>query len=529
MSTTLGQPNISTELSVPPSEKYFRPEVNEEQLDTAVKEIWKKVVNCDDCKLDKSILKAHIDELFFLGKLKELNETVMSGREETNQLVEEIIQYISEIQVKEDKNNKNNKKNYNIDEKLQKIIDKYIQRFTGDRFSGELRRQFNKKLMIPTHSHFMTSMTRATSNIFDSKETEPQIDDLKAIGTLFFDLDGLKMLNDMSLGGYNSGDKALWVMARALTNQDLMNWAGRQGIELVPAHHHGDEFLMGVVAEKDVDLTDNNAEFKGVNGKDVKGISIMKYIGEFVKNKIGEFNEQEHAWDDIKTNNDIAPASIRDIIDFSDPEQMKKFDRVKNSWFAKDPSLKKVFNKNFEYRLSCSYGYSTLEDAVARNIEDKLKFTDDKISYEYIIYMLTGHGLVDTAEKKLKIDKGYGRKKRRSSDYTQDRLLEHLYRTGRERREEYTKQEDYLAKEKELLEFRDEVLELRNKLVENQHEEALTLNEMINILQEKRMTNQNKLKAIKELIRGDNLNHSVYSNPKMSKIKFYKNDGIFKN
>ena len=504
MSTTLGQPNISTELPVSLSEKYFRPEINENQIGRAVKEIWKKVVNCDDCKLDKSILKAHIDELFFLGKLKELNETVVSGREETNKLVEEIIQYISEIQAREDRNNKKDKKDYSTDEKLQKIIDKYIQRFTGDRFSGELRRQFNKKLMIPTHSHFMTSMTRATSNIFDSKETEPQINDLKAIGTLFFDLDGLKMLNDMSLGGYNSGDKALWIMARALTNQDLMNWAGRQGIELVPAHHHGDEFLMGVVAEKDVDLTDNNIEFKGVNGEDVKGISIMKYIGEFVKNKIGEFNEQEHSWDDIKTNNDIAPISIRDIIDFSNQEQMKKFDKVKNSWFVKDPSLKKVFNKNFEYRLSCSYGYSTLEDAVARNIEDKLKFVDDKISYEYIIYMLTGHGLVDTAEKKLKIDKGYGRKKRRSSDYSQDRLLEHLYRTGRERREEYTNQEDYLAKERELLEFRDEVLELRNELVENQHEEALTLNEIFDIIKRNSINVNDRLEIIKRVIRGDN-------------------------
>ncbi len=455
----------SIELLTSFPEKHSGFEVNEDQVDKVVKKIWKKVVNCGDCKLDKSILEAHIDELFFLGKLKELNETVTSDRKKINQLVEEVVQYISEIQKEEDRNNGKIEGGHELSEKLQKIIDKYMQRFAGDRFLGELQRQFNKKLMIPTYSHFMTGMTRTISNIFN-QGAEPQINDLKTIGTLFFDLDGLKMLNDMSLDGYNSGDKALWVMARALTDKNLITWAGKQGIELIPTHYHGDEFLLGVVAERGVDLTDDDINFKGVNGEDVRDMSMMEYIGRFVKNRIGEFGKQRHSWGSVGNNSDIAPSDIQNIIDFSNSEQMKKFDKAKISWLVNDPDLENIFTDDFQYRLSCSYGYSTLKDAIIENIKNRSNFPDSTMSYEDIIYVLTRYGLISVAEKKLKIDKTNNRKRRRSSNNPQERLLEHLYRTGRERREGYVSRDDYSTVEKTLFDFRDEVLELRDKLKE---------------------------------------------------------------
>ena len=468
-----------------------------------------KLENCNGCKLDQAILDACIENIFFLGKLKELNHIVTGGRGDIENAFDQYASIIEKQLLQQGDNKIENiidryvgkfKKilfketsfqdvgeNIEFDNFVKKekakIVNEYMSKFTGARFLEEINRQYNERLQIPTHTHFMTVMTRKVSDKLESfKNRNEKIDDnnsrkLRSIATLFFDLDGLKMLNDMSLGGYESGDKALWVMARALTNSKLKEWAEGLDIELVPAHRSGDEFLLGIVAEDNVDLADDSLTFQGVDGETVERTSLVKYIGDYIKKTVQNFGQedksninsdkdestepQNNKDNQDKKNQVKAPQSMNDIIDFSDKEQRNKFEEETRKM---PDELQQLFNEHFQYQLSCSYGYATLEDGFKRNIEDKLDFGDKDLTYETIVYKLTGRGLVDSASDKMKIDKRYGRLRRANSSNLEDRLLEILYRTGREQRNWYMDKEDFAEIEKVLFEFRDEVLELREKI-----------------------------------------------------------------
>jgi GGDEF domain-containing protein len=479
-----------------------------------------KLENCNGCKLDQAILDACIENVFFLGKLKELNHIVTGGRGDIENAFDQYASIIEKQLLQQDDNGnkmerpismekidgtmgryidklkkilfkvdsfqeveEGTKFNTSVKEEKRKIVDEYMSKFTGARFLEEMNRQYNERLQISAHAHFMTVMTRKVSDKLESfKSKNEKIDEsnskkLRSIATLFFDLDGLKMLNDMSLGGYESGDKALWVMARALTNSKLKEWTEGLDIELVPAHRSGDEFLLGIVAEDSVDLADDSLTFQGVDGETVERTSLVKYIGDYIKKTVQNFGQEDKSSinsdkdestepqnnkdNQDKKNQVKTPPSMRDIIDFSNKEQRDKFEEETRKMPGE---LQKLFNEDFQYQLSCSYGYATLEDGFKRNVEDKLDFGDKDLTYETIVYKLTGRGLVDSASDKMKIDKKDGRLKRVGSSRLEDRLLEILYRTGREQRDWYIDKADFIEIEKVLFEFRDEVLELREKI-----------------------------------------------------------------
>ena len=520
-------------MSKQPQEKSLQPsafrraenlfEVNNAQLEEVINTIHNKIKLAEDAspkeELDPSILDACIEDIFFLGKLQELNSIVTKGRKKTeafsDSIIEEFIDFIENILRSRSLNNGKKKNVLDDFAKIKKkLLNDYMNHFTGQRFIEEMSRQYSENLQIYKHSHFMTIMTRKVYNKI--KECEGKINKdiqkIKSIGTLFFDLDGLKMLNDMSLGGYRAGDKALWVMARALSDKELSNWAERNKIELIPTHRSGDEFLMGVVAEDDVDLAIQQRSFEGVDGEIITDTSYLKYIGDYVKRKVQSFGQENKAINNDAQNSFVQsdqvggikpPQSMKDIIDFSDSEQQAVFSEIKK---AMPKPERDVFEDNFVYQLSCSYGYVTLEDAIKINIKDKLDFAEEEIGY--IMYKLTKRGLSDGASDKMKIDKKQSRLARNKSSNPRERLLERLYRTGREQRDWHIDREDFEEIEKVLFEFRDEVLKLRNKLVKNQHEEALTLNEILDIIKTNSIDANNRLEAIKRVIRGNNSNHS---------------------
>lgn len=406
-----------------PKYKYTKLETPPANIQQAINIIEEKVRNCEECQLDDSILRACIDEVFFLGKLRILNDIVGGDR---NRLVNfadnlfssltKILDKINNTQEFKEKNEVNKKIKQNLEEikqeleeeikELDKRVDKLVEDSVDDfmitRFREELQRQWNNRLNIGTQGHFMTRMTRTVSDVFFHKKqndlvksknniSEQQKDkneeiNLKSVGVLFFDLNGLKALNDMSLGKYEAGDKALKTIAGILTSDELTQWAVNLGIELIPAHHHGDEFLMGVVGDYDIDLTNNKTNFKGVNGETVENISLIKYIGDYVKQRLKEVDSEK----------------IKEIMDFSNPEQLEKFSEFKKQLSAE---LQKVFDENFQYELSCSFGYATLEDGVTRNILDGFDFKEE--AYETIIYKLTGRGMVEVSAKKLEKDKEF--------------------------------------------------------------------------------------------------------------------------
>jgi GGDEF domain-containing protein len=428
---------------------YPRAELSEKEFGEIIKNIKDKIAGSKESDLDMSIIEAHLKELLFFGKLEELDKIVKGGRGRISEFVDSLLKKMLKQGVSENDDFQSTLKEMIKNLKIDSEINDFMSKFTGKRFEEEMRRQWNEQLEIWTYSHFMTRMARAISDKFTKSENINQ-QQLKSTGALFFDLDGLKFLNEVN--GYNAGDKALWVMARALTDDGLISWAGKMGIELVPSHHHGDEFLMGVIADDKIDLTDNTNKFTGVAGEEVSGVSLMKYIGEYVTKLVNDFGQDEmedkeqrkeltsgqaisgsigivQKYTDDKRKNKInSPKSIRDIVDFSNPDQLDKLVEFR---VQLPLELAALLKENFKYQLSCSYGYSTLEDAVTKNVEDGLEFDNPDVSYEYLIYKLTGKGLVDSSESKLKVAKRLGREMRRESDSLKLQLLERLYRFGR--------------------------------------------------------------------------------------------------
>jgi GGDEF domain-containing protein len=481
---------------------YSRFDVSVEKIKSALQLIKSNIPDSvnGELELDQSILDACMETTFFLGKLEELNFIITKGRKEVNDLIENII-----IKVMEDVGNLLKEEGISHEkitgvmrEKGKMIktwIDMYMDKFAGQRFLEELSRQYNERLHIYGYDHFMTFMTRAVSNSLvelkkeSSENLQEDVKKLRSVATLFFDLDGLKMLNDMSLGGYNSGDKALWVMARALTNPVLLTWAKKQGIELVPTHRSGDEFLLGVVAKEDVDLGEQQNGFTGVNGEAMQNISYLKYIGEYVKKTVQNFEKIDMKHKDVSRAEESnkrkqpinPPKSITDIIDFFNNEQREKFEEIRKKMPKK---LQEIFNESFTYQLDCSYGYATLEDGLKSNIHGKINFAT--IDYETTAFELTGAGMVNVASDKMKINKKYGRSERVRSQELTEQVYEILYRTGREQRGWNIDKEDFAEIEKVLFEFRDEIMELKEslakagqKLKKQEHREALGMNQFI--------------------------------------------------
>ncbi len=465
----------------PFTERYLRFEISKEQIEAVINIIREKIKLLENKSpkntLDQSIIDACIEDIFFLGKLQELNSVVVEGRKKVNiffdNAVRELIGLIEDVLRDHDLSRENRREILeNFSKIKERLLNDYMGHFTGQRFVEEMSRQYSERLQIYKHSHFMTIMTRQVYNKIKSCEGAINKDEkkIKSIGTLFFDLDGLKMLNDMSLGGYRAGDRALWVMARALSDEKLSNWAEENKIKLIPIHRSGDEFLMGVVAEDNVDLAIQQKEFSGVDGEKIVNISFLKYIGDYVKKKVQSFgqkgetgnNSQKQSIQDIPKNQVKPPKSMKDIIDFSDPKQQKIFAEIKKIMPKQE---REVFDSDFIYQLSCSYGYVTLEDAIKINIQDKLDFEEEEVGY--IMYKLAKRGLSEGASDKMKIDKKYSRSERKKSLDPKERLLEILYRTGREQRDWHIDKEDFIEIARVLFEFRDEVLKLRDELKNN--------------------------------------------------------------
>ena len=397
---------------------YEVPEANNQQIENVLYTIQKNRESHESVELHPSVIDAQVKQMLFLGRLKRLNKDIEHESKRLNFLLRDVISLMLDKPAEEGIDLNEYLENVDVDVEesvitgVNGILDKYLSKSVGERFTKSVEGQLDERLGLWNHKHYMTRMTRATGDLFSSEE-RLEARHTNSIGTIFFDLDGLKAINDRGLGGYESGDRALQAMADALKNKELYIWAARQGIELIPTHHHGDEFLLGIIGEKNIDLTVVHDNFNGVDGGKMEKISLIKYIGEYI-------------------NKTIEKSPVDKILDFSNPKQLEKFKDLKDD-LPKGVEL----DKEFKYKLSCSYGYTTLRDGIARSVEDKFDFGGNKpnggkVDWEYSIFRLVGKGLIGTSEDKLKISKAQGREKRANSENPNDRLLERLYRFGRE-------------------------------------------------------------------------------------------------
>ena len=415
---------------------FSRIKITPEEESEAVGIITSKISQClqDDCmdKLAESVRKADAKEKehrLFFDMLEEVSEKLKG----VEKIVRDIVQEVSG-QGGEDQGDRS---------ELELIISKAMTAFArlGIGYKAE---RTEKAFGLHNGEYFKTVLARRVADVFkERQDNDEKI--LNRLGVIFIDLNGLKNINELSLGKYSAGDKGLKILADILGSNELNSWAKGLGIKLTPAHYHGDEFLLMVdaVDNKEVDLVSNKNTFKGVNGRDVTGISIMKYIGEY----IGEA---------LKSKN------TDNIFNFTDQEQLKKVKPFINSL---PPELKKEFNEDFKYQLTCSYGYATLRDAIPKIIKEKETKELENMNSQELVLLISGFGLIDTAAKKLGIAKGMDKLVREKGS-AKDQILERFYRFVRERQGSSISIEDVKEIIKVLFEFRDEVLNLRKKLSE---------------------------------------------------------------
>lgn len=89
------------------------------------------------------------------------------------------------------------------------------------------------------------------NNITEIVENENiKVDDLYRVAKIAFDLNGLKTLNDAS--GHDTGNNALEIFSKLLKDGKTSTWLREQGVEVIPAHQSGDEFILLIYGEKDL-------------------------------------------------------------------------------------------------------------------------------------------------------------------------------------------------------------------------------------------------------------------------------------
>jgi GGDEF domain-containing protein len=467
--------------SVPSSDKlsggrFKRYEVSDSEMKNILGVVEKKAGECmnNECRsLNEAVKKANETTKIklFLDVLTEIGDKMKDIKPIADDLAGKVAKLFN------NDNNDNNKKS------IQKLVDKAMITFAKLDIGYQAEK---KETSFNLHNvkYIKTSLARLMADEFIA-EKFTNLKSLNSLGFIIIDLDGLKVVNELSLGKYASGDKALQIVADVLNDDKFKKWARNLGVNLVPGHYHGDEFLLILDGlEKGVDLIDREESFVGVNGKEVKGISIIKYIGEYIGVVVKNTEENK----------------VREIFDFSNEEQRKKVTDFRQVLSEEE---RRFFDDNFIYELNCSFGYSTMRDAVAKVADKEIINNLNEKSFGELILEIMRKGMIATAAEKLGSAKGVGKIAREQGNI-KSRIIEKFYRFVRERRVDSISKEDATAIHNVLIEFRTEAEKLKEKIVKNKHTEAMTLNEMLDIIRVKGGNSKKKLAKIERAITGKN-------------------------
>jgi GGDEF domain-containing protein len=467
--------------SVPSSDKlsggrFKRYEVSDSEMKNILGVVEKKAGECmnNECRsLNEAVKKANETTKIklFLDALTEIGDKMKDIKPIADDLAGKVAKLFN------NDNNDNNKKS------IQKLVDKAMIMFAKLDIGYQAEK---KETSFNLHNvkYIKTSLARLMADEFIA-EKFTNLKSLNSLGFIIIDLDGLKVVNELSLGKYASGDKALQIVADVLNDDKFKKWARNLGVNLVPGHYHGDEFLLILDGlEKGVDLIDREESFVGVNGKEVKGISIIKYIGEYIGVVVKNTEENK----------------VREIFDFSNEEQRKKVTDFRQVLSEEE---RRFFDDNFIYELNCSFGYSTMRDAVAKVADKEIINNLNEKSFGELILEIMRKGMIATAAEKLGSAKGVGKIAREQGNI-KSRIIEKFYRFVRERRVDSISKEDATAIHNVLIEFRTEAEKLKEKIVKNKHTEAMTLNEMLDIIRMKGGNSKKKLAKIEKAITGKN-------------------------
>lgn len=258
----------------------------------------------------------------------------------------------------------------------------------------------DERFEISNFNFFKAELFGFIDKILVEDELE-SLDDLDKTAMIFFDVDGLKAVNDNALNLHAAGDVYLKKISQTFNEGRTTKWLESLGVEVSPARRSGDEFMYALRANSP--LT-KKADFVGIDGEKVENTSFADYV-------IARIKEDVHDID------------MADVQDFSDPKQREKYKNISETW-----------PEDFKFRASISGGAASLLDAI-RILNERKGDIDGKMYEELVAGELIG-GMIDLSDKLMLEDKRLNKQKRRESNNREDVLLEAIYRSARESEDE---------------------------------------------------------------------------------------------
>lgn len=105
-----------------------------------------------------------------------------------------------------------------------------------------------RHIMMYNRRYIEDTLENTLDEIFKPETTG--LDNFYQTALVFFDLNGLKTLNDGT--NHANGDRALEIFSKILKEGKTTKWLKEQGVEVIPAHQSGDEFILLARGKKDI-------------------------------------------------------------------------------------------------------------------------------------------------------------------------------------------------------------------------------------------------------------------------------------
>lgn len=301
--------------------------------------------------------------------LEEINSIVEDFRSETRQSIAELKKVAEEFNAPLEMIEKQTKI---LEEKFESILKKFGIYYIE---AAELLYK-DEKFDIANYNFFRKEGYRVIDEVF-AKDHKKSIEDIDKNAIIFFDLDGLKAVNDIS--GHSAGDEFLKISSEIFNNGKTFYWLRRIGLKVVSAHRSGDEFMVLISGDRQLSLP---SSFEGVDGEKVDGESISEYaLGQFQI----EFEQDER---------------FAKLVDFHDPEIRKKIEQ-------KGIVSEEEWSEEIKFSGSVSGGTAGFLDAF-RNLDLSEKEVED-LSYREIVRKILGK-MMDMSDKKMVDDKNQRKK-----------------------------------------------------------------------------------------------------------------------